>query len=99
MKRLILTCMCVVTMFMCVSVARAALSTTGTFATEIVSMSLSGDCPTYGHVEIHGLPSPGIAEMTEDISGGLYHIDSFFDVFRRAAEIKLPPLVVSAAGW
>jgi len=53
-------------------------SLTGTFDTEIVSMSLTG-----GGVMIREsptLPSTGQTTIT-DIGGGLYHIDSFFDVF------------------
>jgi hypothetical protein len=57
-------------------------NTTGTFQTEIVSMSLSGNVgPTL--VELRESPleaSAGQATIT-DLGGGLYHIDSFFDVF------------------
>ena len=55
-----------------------ALSTTGTFATEIVSMSLSG-----GGVMIRQDPLRASTGQTDinDLGGGLYHIDSFFDVF------------------
>ena len=59
-----------------------ALSTTGTFATEIVSMSLSGNTPM-GLIMIREAPnlaSTGSTDIT-DLGGGLYHIDSFFDVF------------------
>ncbi len=57
-------------------------SQTGTFDTEIVSMSLTGDI---GGVPIEirespSLPSPGETTIT-DIGGGLFEIDSFFDVF------------------
>ena len=55
---------------------------TGMFDTEIVSMSLSGNVGGM-HVEIREsplLPSPGRVEIV-DLGGGLYHIDSFFDVF------------------
>lgn len=58
------------------------LSTTGTFATEIVSANLSGNTPM-GPVMIREDPnraSPGSTDIT-DLGGGLYHIDSFFDVF------------------
>ena len=58
------------------------LSPTGTFNAEIVNMSLSGNTPL-GPVlmrESPILPSPGITDIT-DLGGGLYHIDSFFDVF------------------
>ena len=57
-------------------------NTTGTFDTEIVSMSLTGDVGGIP-VEIRespSLPSPGETTIT-DLGGGLYHIDSFFDVF------------------
>jgi hypothetical protein len=55
---------------------------TGTFQTEILSMSLSGDV---GGVSIEirespSLPSPGQVRVL-DIGGGIYQIDSFFDVF------------------
>jgi hypothetical protein len=55
---------------------------TGTFQTEIISMSLSGDV---GGVSIEirespSMPSPGQVRVL-DIGGGNYQIDSFFDVF------------------
>ena len=58
------------------------LSTTGSFDTEIVSMSLSGNI---GGTPIIIRESPteassGVTDIT-DLGGGLYHIDSFFDVF------------------
>ncbi len=58
------------------------LGTTGTFDTEIISMSLSGD--------VDGMPiilreSPTQASLGQtsitDLGGGLYQIESFFDVF------------------
>jgi hypothetical protein len=52
--------------------------TTGTFDTEMLSMSLTG-----GGVMIRESPtraSTGKTSIT-DIGGGMYHIDSFFDVF------------------
>jgi len=59
----------------------------GTFATEIVSMSLAGEVAIPGlgmlPVEIRtseNRPSTGETSIT-DLGGGLYHIDSFFDVF------------------
>ncbi len=58
------------------------LSTTGTFDTEIVSMSLSGNSLA-GFLMIRedpARPSTGSTDIT-DIGGGLFHIDSFFDVF------------------
>ena len=54
------------------------LSTTGTFATEIISMDLSG-----GGMMVRldsTRPTLGSTTIT-DLGGGLYHIDSFFDVF------------------
>jgi len=74
---------------------------TGTFATEIVSMELSGDLSTAGlfDTEIVSMSLSGNAgdipiqirqsqtmtstgqTMITDLGGGLYHIDSFFDVF------------------
>ena len=58
------------------------LSTAGLFDTEIVSMSLSGNAPM-GPILIREDPyraSTGQTDIT-DLGGGLYHIDSFFDVF------------------
>ncbi|MBW2417960.1 MAG: hypothetical protein JRH19_05410 [Deltaproteobacteria bacterium] len=57
-------------------------ATTGSWDTEIVSMSLSGDV---GGVSIEiressSLPSPGETSVT-DIGGGEFVIDSFFDVY------------------
>ena len=75
MKRLILTCVCLATIFMYVSDARAGL-----FDAEIVSMSLSGDVGGM-HVEIQESPSMQSMGEVTNIGGGLYHIDSFFDVF------------------
>ena len=57
-------------------------NTTGTFETEMLSMSLSGMTP-FGEVMIREsptLPSLGVTSVS-DIGGGMYHIDSFFDVF------------------
>ena len=58
------------------------LGTTGTFDTEIVSMSLSGNV---GPINVTVRESPILASLGEteivDLGGGLYHIDSFFDVF------------------
>ena len=65
-------------------VVRPRAGTTGLFDTEIVSMSLSGSAgPTPVIVRENPAPfseSLGGTEIT-DIGGGLYHIDSFFDVF------------------
>ena len=57
-------------------------NTTGTFDTEIISMSLSGNI---GGMPVTvrqdpGRPSLGQTTIT-DLGGGLYEIDSFFDVF------------------
>ncbi len=56
--------------------------TTGTFATEIVSMSLSGDVGGIPVVirESSTLPSQGWHTIT-DLGGGQWEIDSFFDVY------------------
>ena len=57
-------------------------ATTGSWDTEILSMDLSGDV---GGIPIEirespSLPSPGETRV-EDIGGGEFRIDSFFDVF------------------
>lgn len=56
--------------------------TTGVFDTEMLSMSLSG---TVGPATVMIRESPTLASMGKtsiaDIGGGLYRIDSFFDVF------------------
>jgi hypothetical protein len=57
-------------------------NTTGTFQTEMLSMNLSGPTPL-GPIMIREsptLPTLGSTSIT-DIGGGMYHIDSFFDVF------------------
>ncbi|MAE61044.1 MAG: hypothetical protein CMJ49_06775 [Planctomycetaceae bacterium] len=54
--------------------------TTGSWDTEILSMSLTGDIPGMQIREHPGMDSTGRVSVT-DIGGGLYHIDSFFDVF------------------
>ena len=55
---------------------------TGTFQTEIVSMSLSGNI---GGIAVAIRESPTLSSTGQttisDLGGGLYHIDSFFDVF------------------
>jgi hypothetical protein len=53
--------------------------TTGTFLTEMIGMSLSGFGPAMIR-ESPTLPSLGQTRIT-NIGGGMYHIDSFFDVF------------------
>jgi hypothetical protein len=57
--------------------------TTGTFLGEIISLELSGTISSVGKVlfrESPTLDSDGQTAIT-DIGGGLYRIDSFFDVF------------------
>lgn len=58
------------------------LSTTGTFEAEIVSMELSGNV---GGTAVRVRESPTQASTGDtdisDLGGGLYDIDSFFDVF------------------
>jgi hypothetical protein len=56
---------------------------TGSWDTEIVSMSLSGNVPDVGPVLMQKSPTlASVGHVTvDDIGGGLYHIDSFFDVF------------------
>ncbi len=57
-------------------------NTTGTFQTEMLMLNLSGVSP-FGPYQLRESPtlvSPGQTTIT-DIGGGLYHIDSFFDVF------------------
>jgi len=58
------------------------LSTAGLFDAEIVSMSLSGNVGGMP-VIIRESPTQASAGETDilDLGGGLYHIDSFFDVF------------------
>jgi hypothetical protein len=66
-----------------VSLNKGPSDTTGTFVTEMVGMSLSGEGPTPPFVMVRespSLPSLGQTRIT-DIGGGQYHIDSFFDVF------------------
>jgi hypothetical protein len=55
---------------------------TGTFDTEMLSMSLTGMTPL-GPIMIRESPTlPSLGKTSiSDIGGGLYHIDSFFDVF------------------
>jgi hypothetical protein len=63
-------------------VTNRLLSTSGLFDAEIVSMSLSGNV---GGVPVTIREDPTQASTGEtdvlDLGGGLYHIDSFFDVF------------------
>jgi hypothetical protein len=57
-------------------------NTTGVFATEIISMSLTGNI---GGINIEVRESPSLQSLGQtsivDLGGGLYEIDSFFDVF------------------
>ena len=57
-------------------------NTTGMFDSEIISMSLSGTAGVANIVlrESPTLSSSGVTVIT-DLGGGLYQIDSFFDVF------------------
>jgi len=58
-------------------------ATVGSFDAEIVTMELSGEIPGVGPILIREnsyLSSTGQTQIT-DIGSGLYHIDSFFDVF------------------
>jgi hypothetical protein len=57
-------------------------NTTGTFNTEMLSMNLSGSSP-FGPYLLRENPARASLGQTSisDIGGGLYHIDSFFDVF------------------
>jgi hypothetical protein len=68
------------------------LSTAGTFSAEIVSMDLSG---TVGGTNVRLQESPTLTSSGQtdilDIGGGLYQIDSFFDVFTE--------LSVNAGPW
>jgi hypothetical protein len=66
-----------------VATNKGPTDTTGTFATEMVGMSLMGTGTTPPSVMVREsptLPSLGSTRIT-DIGGGQYHIDSFFDVF------------------
>jgi hypothetical protein len=65
-----------------VVVGRKGGATTGSWDTEIVAMSLSGDVGGVS-IEIRESPSresPGETRV-DDLGGGQYEIDSFFDVF------------------
>jgi hypothetical protein len=57
-------------------------NTTGTFDTEMLAMNLTGVTPAGPFMirESPTLRSTGRTTIT-DIGGGMYHIDSFFDVF------------------
>jgi hypothetical protein len=66
-----------------VSFNKGPSDTTGTFATEMVGMSLSGTGPTPPFVMVRespSLPSLGFTRILDN-GNGTYHIDSFFDVF------------------
>jgi hypothetical protein len=65
-----------------VALGRCPGCTTGTFDTEMLQMSLQGNTP-FGPVMLRESPtlaSQGVTSIT-DIGGGMFHIDSFFDVF------------------
>jgi hypothetical protein len=55
---------------------------TGTFNTEMLALSLSGTSP-FGPYMVRESPTLATLGQTSitNIGGGLYHIDSFFDVF------------------
>ena len=57
-------------------------NTTGTFDTEMLQLNLTGTSP-FGPFMIRESPTLQSLGQTKisDIGGGLYHIDSFFDVF------------------
>ena len=57
-------------------------NTTGTFDTEIIAMSLTSNTPL-GVITVRQDPNRATLGQTTitDIGGGLYQIDSFFDVF------------------
>jgi hypothetical protein len=54
--------------------------TTGVFQTEMLAMTLQGFGGMVQVRESPTLPSLGLTQIA-DIGGGMYHIDSFFDVF------------------
>jgi hypothetical protein len=65
-----------------IAYGRCPSCTTGTFDTEMLQMNLNGNSP-FGPFMIRESPtraSTGKTTIT-DIGGGMYHIDSFFDVF------------------
>jgi hypothetical protein len=65
-----------------IAYGRCPTCDTGTFDTEMLQMTLNGNSP-FGPFMIREsptLPSLGKTSIT-DIGGGMYHIDSFFDVF------------------
>jgi hypothetical protein len=66
-----------------IAAGKGPSDTTGEWPVEMVGMSLSGEGTTPPVVRIREsptLPSLGRTRIT-DIGGGLYHVDSFFDVF------------------
>jgi hypothetical protein len=65
---------------MTVAYGKGPGDTTGTFDTEMLSMTLTGGPGPFMIRESPTLPSRGKTTIT-DIGGGMYHIDSFFDVF------------------
>lgn len=58
-------------------------NTTGTFQTEMLQLDLSGTVPGLGGFMIRESPTRQSTGLTAiaDIGGGLFQIDSFFDVF------------------
>ena len=63
-------------------------NTTGPFTVEMVSVEFAGELilpPPFGTMPIFLRESPSLPSMGQtvitDLGGGLYHIDSFFDVF------------------
>ncbi|MBC8425494.1 hypothetical protein H8E07_15350 [bacterium] len=74
-------------------------NTTGTFDTEIVSMSLTGNIGGQP-VEIRESPthaSPGQTTIT-DLGGGQFQIDSFFDVFTEVSVAGSPFMPAADSG-
>jgi hypothetical protein len=66
-----------------IALGKGPTDTTGIFETEMLSMNLQGVGPTPPFVMIREsptLPSKGRTSI-EAQGGGMYHIDSFFDVF------------------
>ncbi len=73
-------------------------NTTGTFDTEIIAMSLTGNLLGMS-VEVRESPSLATLGQTTitDLGGGLYEIDSFFDVFTEVS-INGGPFVPQTGG-
>jgi len=93
---------------------KSTTDTTGTFDTEILSMSLSG---TVGPIPIQVRQNPTLLSLGQttitDLGGGLWQIDSFFDIFTElsvdgggnwapsleASRMVLQPVPIPAAAW